>query len=52
MNDQDCIPHRDEENPNERELSRRSGDSAVGVWVILVLIFMLAAVVYVVSALL
>ena len=51
MND-DRIPPRDEENPDERALSRRSGDSAVSIWVILALIFMLAALVYVVSALL
>lgn len=52
MNDEDRIPPRDEENPDERELSRRSGDSAVKVWVILVLILMLGALVYVVSGLL
>eukprot|EP01036_Dinobryon_divergens_P056200 gene56200-75040_t len=46
MND-DRIPPRDEENPDERALSRRSGDSAVSIWVILALIFMLAALVYV-----
>ena len=51
MND-DRIPRRDEENPDERELSRRSGDSGVRIWVVLGLIFMLAALVYVVSALL
>lgn len=48
----DRIPPRDEENPDERALSRRSGDSAVSIWAILGLIFMLAAIVYVISALL
>ena len=52
MTDHDRIPPRDEENPNERELSRRGGSSSVGIWVIVALIFMLAALVYVVSALL
>lgn len=51
MSDDD-IPPRDEEDPAERELSRRSGGPAVSVWVILGLIFMLGALVYVVSALL
>ena len=48
----DDIPPRDEENPDERELSRRSGGPAIGIWVILAMILMLGAVVYVVSALL
>ena len=52
MDDDNRIPPRDEENPDERELSRRGGDSGVKVWVILGLIFMLGALVYVVSALL
>ncbi|WP_428148921.1 hypothetical protein [Brevundimonas sp.] len=52
MNDDDRIPPRDEENPDERELSRRSNGPAVSGWVILGLIFMLGVLVYVVSGLL
>ena len=51
MSDDD-IPPRDEENPDERELSRRSGGPAVGIWLVLGLIFMLGAAVYVISAVL
>ena len=51
MND-DRIPSHDEENPDERELSRRSGNTPLGPWVIIGLICMLGAVVYLVSGLL
>ena len=46
------IPPRDEEDPRERELARRSNAPAVSPWVIVILIAILAAVVYVISALL
>jgi len=48
----DRTPPRDEENPAERELSRRSNGPAVSVWLILGLILMLGVVVYMVSAVL
>ena len=48
----DDIPPRDEENPDERELSRRSGGSALNFWLVVGLIFMLGAAVYVISAVL
>jgi hypothetical protein len=51
MSDED-IPPRDEEDPRERDLSRRSGGPAVSVWVIVILVAMLAAAVYVASAML
>ena len=48
----DRIPGHDEENSDERELSRRSGNAPLGPWVILGLLCMLGAVVYLVSGLL
>lgn len=42
----------DTPDPGERDLSRRSAGGSVGVWVIVALLLMAAAVVYVVSALL
>lgn len=50
MSDDD-IPTRDEEDPDERELSRRSSGPALSLWLILALIFMLGVVVYMASAL-
>jgi hypothetical protein len=42
----------DTPDPRERDLSRRSQGSSVGVWAILGLILMAAAVVYIASAVL
>ena len=39
-----------DQSPRERGLERRSGGPAVGPWVIILLILMLGAAVYVVSA--
>ena len=50
MSDLNEIPPRDEEDPNERELSRRSHGAPLGPWVIVGLILMLGALVYVISA--
>ncbi|MES2862259.1 MAG: hypothetical protein V4701_12355 [Pseudomonadota bacterium] len=46
------IPPRDEEDPRERDLARRSIAPAVSPWLILGVILLLGAVVYVVSAVL
>ena len=42
----------DDRDPRERDLSRRSDGSAVSPWLIVAVIVMLAALIYVVSALL
>ncbi|WGM31309.1 hypothetical protein [Brevundimonas sp. NIBR11] len=49
---EDRIPPRDEEDPRERDLSRRSGNAPLAPWVILGLICMLGVVVYLVSGVL
>ncbi|MEQ7156343.1 hypothetical protein [Brevundimonas aurifodinae] len=46
------IPPRDEEDPRERDLARRSGTPAVGVWLILFGLLLLGLVVYGLSAVL
>ena len=51
MNDE-RMPPRDDDDPQERDLSRRSNTPAVSLWLVVFLIAMLAAVVYVVSAVL
>jgi len=45
-------PPRDEEDPRERELARRSNAPAVNPWLVVALIALLGAMVYVASALL
>lgn len=51
MNDQP-IPPREEEDPRERDLARRSNAPAVNPWLIVALIALLGAMAYVASALL
>jgi hypothetical protein len=46
------IPQHDDEDPRERELSRRSGTPTLGIWNVLGLIALLGILVYVVSAIL
>ena len=46
------MPPRETENPRERDLARRSGNSSVSIWLILMAIGLLGAVVYVASAIL
>lgn len=41
----------DTPDPRERDLSRRAGSSALGIWLIVALILMAAAAVYIFSAL-
>ena len=48
----DELPHRDETDPSDRQLSRRSGSPAVSPWLIIGVILLIAALVYVASALL
>jgi len=45
------IPPRESDDPGERELSRRSNNPSVSIWLILMGILLLGAVVYVTSAL-
>jgi len=49
MNDEH-IPPRESDDPREAELSRRSNNPAVSIWLILICIVLLGAVVYVASA--
>lgn len=44
-------PDDDTPDPRERDLSRRSGAPSVGIWLIIALILMAAALVYFLSAL-
>lgn len=44
-------PDDDTPDPKERDLSRRAGSSALGIWLIVALILMAAAAVYIFSAL-
>lgn len=48
----DDIPPRDQENPRERDLARRSRGPALSPWLILGLILLAGTVVYAVSAVL
>ncbi len=52
MRNDEHLPHRDEEDPRERDLARRSATPGGNPWVIVVLIVMLGAVVYAASAVL
>jgi len=47
----DHIPPRDQEDPRERDLARRSNAPAVYLWLVVALIVLLGAMVYVGSAL-
>ncbi len=51
MNDEH-MPPREDDDPRERDLSRRSNTPAVSLWLVVFLMVMLAAVVYVISAVL
>jgi len=46
------MPPRETDDPHERDLARRSGNSSVSIWLILMAIVLLGAVVYVAYAIL